>query len=153
MTSDSSLINRIAGEMYDPEQIQQKISPSRETATATATPPEGEDGEIAHTPTEKWLAEICAEWLGVESIGIHDDFFDLGGDSIMAMRVMARIRDHYQITLSQTVLFTIDFTVAEIARIIDQQLIEEANSNDVEEMILKLGELSDDEVQSLLNDL
>lgn len=153
MTSDSSLLNRIAGEMYDPEQIQQKMSPSQGSSAAHVPPADGENDQTPHTPTEKWLAELCAEWLGLDSIGIHDDFFDLGGDSIMAMRVMARIRDHYQITLSQTILFTIDFTVAEIARLIDQQLIEQASATDVEEMMLRLGELSDDEVQSLLNDL
>ncbi|MFZ6030193.1 MAG: phosphopantetheine-binding protein [Chloroflexota bacterium] len=150
MTSDSSLINRIAGEMYDPEQIQQKMSPAAGASSADA-PAAGE--ETPRTPTEKWLAALCAEWLELESIGIHDDFFDLGGDSIMAMRVMARIRDHYQVTLSQTVLFTVDFTVAEIARLIDEQVIEQAHAADIEEMMLRLDELSDDEVQSLLSDL
>ncbi|HVG10760.1 MAG TPA: amino acid adenylation domain-containing protein [Thermoanaerobaculia bacterium] len=41
-------------------------------------------------PTEETLARIWAEVLQVERVGVRDDFFDLGGDSILSMRVVAR---------------------------------------------------------------
>ena len=41
---------------------------------------------------EARLAEIWAEALGVERVGVEDDFFDLGGQSIVATRLAARIR-------------------------------------------------------------
>ncbi len=42
---------------------------------------------------EAALAEIIAAVLGVNSVGVHDDFFALGGDSVLATTVIARVRD------------------------------------------------------------
>ena len=42
------------------------------------------------TPAEQTLAEIWSKVLGVKSVGIHDSFFELGGDSIRAIQVLAR---------------------------------------------------------------
>jgi amino acid adenylation domain-containing protein len=44
------------------------------------------------TDTERLLAAIWAEVLGVQTLGIDDDFFDLGGHSMLATQVVARIR-------------------------------------------------------------
>jgi amino acid adenylation domain-containing protein/non-ribosomal peptide synthase protein (TIGR01720 family) len=41
-------------------------------------------------PREKLLAQIWAELLGLERIGIHDNFFDLGGNSLLVIRIIAR---------------------------------------------------------------
>ena len=43
-------------------------------------------------PIEEALAEIWAELLGGEPIGAHDDFFERGGHSLMAMQLLARVR-------------------------------------------------------------
>jgi amino acid adenylation domain-containing protein len=44
------------------------------------------------TPEEARLAAIWRDVLGVERVGVHDDFFDLGGQSILATRLVARVR-------------------------------------------------------------
>ena len=44
------------------------------------------------SPTEEILAGIYAEVLGVERVGVDESFFDVGGDSILAMQVVARAR-------------------------------------------------------------
>ena len=46
---------------------------------------------------EAALAEIVAEVLGVNSVGVHDDFFAHGGDSVLATTVIARVRDWLEI--------------------------------------------------------
>ncbi|MEW5927432.1 MAG: non-ribosomal peptide synthase/polyketide synthase, partial [Gemmatimonadota bacterium] len=52
-----------------------------------------DDGYTApRTPAEQALAAIWAELLGVERVGVHDDFFRLGGHSLMAVRLASRAR-------------------------------------------------------------
>jgi acyl carrier protein len=46
----------------------------------------------ATTELEKSIAAICARVLGIAEIGIDDIFFDLGGDSFMAMQVVAGLK-------------------------------------------------------------
>jgi amino acid adenylation domain-containing protein len=45
------------------------------------------------TPQERILAEIWSEILGIERVGIHDSFFELGGDSIRSVQVRAKARE------------------------------------------------------------
>ncbi|WP_155768588.1 AMP-binding enzyme, partial [Mycobacterium colombiense] len=56
--------------------------------------PEYTDGDRYRapvTPTEETLAAIYAQVLGLDRVGIDDSFFDLGGDSLSAMRVIAAV--------------------------------------------------------------
>ncbi|HYO12017.1 MAG TPA: amino acid adenylation domain-containing protein, partial [Thermoanaerobaculia bacterium] len=53
----------------------------------------GEDGTAApRTAVERALAEVWRDLLGVERVGVHDNFFRLGGDSILSIQVVARAR-------------------------------------------------------------
>ena len=62
-------------------------------ASLDLAPPDlGEGFEPPRTPLEKTLAEIWGQVLGVERVGIHDNFFDLGGDSLRAIQVMMRLQ-------------------------------------------------------------
>jgi amino acid adenylation domain-containing protein len=57
------------------------------------------------TPLESALAGLFAEVLGVDGVGVHDNFFDHGGHSLMAMRLVSRIRDAMAIELQLQALF------------------------------------------------
>ncbi|WP_299632768.1 phosphopantetheine-binding protein, partial [uncultured Virgibacillus sp.] len=46
------------------------------------------------TSTERTLAVIWSEVLGIDKVGIHDNFFDLGGDSIKAIRIVSGVQKH-----------------------------------------------------------
>lgn len=54
---------------------------------------------------ERTLAKIWSDLLGVEKVGIDDSFFDLGGHSLLLLRLLAKLRAHFAIELSVTDLF------------------------------------------------
>lgn len=64
---------------------------------------------------ERSLADIWQGLLGVEPIGIHDNFFDLGGDSVLMMQVVAKI-NQVGIPLTLKQLFE-HATIAELAEV------------------------------------
>jgi acyl carrier protein len=51
------------------------------------------------TQVEKVLAKIWGEVLGLEKVGIHDNFFDLGGHSLLVVQVISRARDNFEMEL------------------------------------------------------
>jgi amino acid adenylation domain-containing protein len=56
-------------------------------------------------PVEQMLSELWAEVLGVDAPGAHDDFFDLGGHSLSATRLMSRVREALRVELPLRALF------------------------------------------------
>ncbi|MGP4092785.1 AMP-binding enzyme, partial [Streptomyces sp. KR55] len=70
------------------------------------------------TPTEEVLSGLFGEVLGLERVGAAASFFDLGGDSLLAMRLIARVRSVLEAEVSIRDLFTTP-TVAGVARVID----------------------------------
>jgi acyl transferase domain-containing protein/acyl carrier protein len=64
--------------------------------------------------TERRIAEIWQEVLGIEPIGVHDAFLELGGHSLLAMQVVGRIRRELGAEVSLRALFEAG-TVAELA--------------------------------------
>lgn len=57
------------------------------------------------TETEIQLATIWSEVLGIDSIGIQDNFFALGGDSLKAMQVLAKLQTTFQVDLPLSSLY------------------------------------------------
>ena len=74
--------------------------------------------------TEMALARIWAEVLGLERVGVEDNFFALGGDSLRATQAISRVAVAFQIELPVTVMFR-EPRIAEQARLIEEKLIEE----------------------------
>jgi len=57
---------------------------------------------------ERTLTELWQELLGIDEVGVHDSFFDLGGHSLIAVRLFARIRKLFSVDLPISALFTAD---------------------------------------------
>ena len=76
------------------------------------------------TPTEEVLAEIWRGVLGLKQVGIHDNFFDLGGHSLLVMQVLSRVREAFEIELHTRQFFETP-TVAELAAVVEEILVEE----------------------------
>jgi acyl carrier protein len=86
-----------------------------------------EAGYVApRTPTEEVLARIWAEVLDIQNVGVTEDFFEVGGHSIVAVSIIARIRDTFEIELTITDLFQ-TLTVANLAKTVDEAVAEAAS--------------------------
>jgi amino acid adenylation domain-containing protein len=65
----------------------------------------GEEFVAPRDEPERVLAAIWREALGLERIGIHDNFFDLGGHSLLLVEIQARLRQRFGRTVSMVELF------------------------------------------------
>ena len=81
------------------------------------------------TPIERDLAELWAALLNLPSVGIHDNFFELGGHSLLAVQLLSRVRQIYGVDLSLEVVYSGEFTVAELAKAIELKEIEQAGGD------------------------
>ncbi len=72
-------------------------------------------------PFEQKLAEIWQKSLGIEKIGIHDDFFELGGDSLLAVQLIAQLRKDFKTDFPVQSLLNVP-TVAGLAEFIEQKI-------------------------------
>lgn len=116
--------------------------PSPETAGSDLA-----DGFVApRTETEQKLAAIWSELLGREQIGIYDNFFALGGHSILATQVLSRVRDTFQVRLSLRNFFDKP-TIAALA-----ELLAGATTEDVKPAPSIIRRLQRDETTSLTPD-
>lgn len=76
-------------------------------------------GDRPRNAIEQALTSIWVEMLKINDFGIHDDFFDLGGRSLLAIRTLSRIRDVFQIELPAETLFE-NSTISSLANVIAQ---------------------------------
>ncbi|MBB5619456.1 amino acid adenylation domain-containing protein [Pedobacter cryoconitis] len=76
------------------------------------------DTEELLTETEQKVKEIWALSLGMEELGIHDDFFKLGGDSIIAIGVISRLRKAFNDTIRLYDLYECS-TISRLSALID----------------------------------
>jgi hypothetical protein len=98
------------------------------------------------TQDEQALASIWSELLKVDRIGVHDDFFDLGGHSLMATQVVARMRAVFGLEFSVRILFEHP-TIAELAAKIAEA---QGRNATVEELLADVELLSDEQARELL---
>jgi amino acid adenylation domain-containing protein len=86
---------------------------ARPSAGSFHVPPRG--------PIEEALAGIWGELLGRERVGVHDNFFDLGGHSLSATQLLARLRDTFAVEASLRD-FLDEPTVAGLSRLVEREL-------------------------------
>jgi amino acid adenylation domain-containing protein len=109
------------------------------------------------TPMEKKLAEIWAEALDLDRVGIHDNFFVLGGDSILSLRVIA-LAQEAGLNFSVPQLFQYP-TIYELAQEektmkadVEEILADPEAPEIVAQLLQELAALSEDEVRLRLKE-
>jgi acyl carrier protein len=100
-------------------------------------------------PAERELSDIWRELLKVERVSVHDNFFDLGGHSLLLTRLVSRIRASFQLNLPMRVLFSAP-TLAEMTQAVIAAQTTQADSDELAIMLRELRQLSSEEVRTLL---
>jgi amino acid adenylation domain-containing protein len=75
---------------------------------------------IPYTQIQEILATIWCQMLGIDQLGIYDNFFDVGGDSLLALQIMGRMQKAFGVTLSLRDMIGSP-TIAEIGAIIEKK--------------------------------
>jgi acyl carrier protein len=91
------------------------------------------------TPIEETLASVWREVLGIDRVGMDDDFFDLGGHSMLAVRMVARVRDALGFELPLAQVFERP-TIGELAGWVSEQLLGDVSDGELQQMLAELEE-------------
>jgi acyl carrier protein len=102
------------------------------------------------TPVEEKIAKIWAQVLDVDQVGIHDRFFELGGDSLLASRVLSKVIDVFLIEVPLRSLFETP-TVAEMAAVVQRNLAKQAKPEEIERVLVEVEGLSEEEIKAMLS--
>jgi acyl carrier protein len=102
------------------------------------------------TLLEQMVADVWQAILGISEVGSHDNFFEMGGHSLLAIQLISRLRDLLQEDIGLTALFEFP-TVAQLAQHIEEKL-ENADEKmeDLAKMLDYVEGLSPEEVKALL---
>jgi acyl carrier protein len=110
--------------------------------------PQAEDGTPA-TATEKVLASIWSELLEVSEVARTDSFFDLGGQSLLATRLVSRIRETWGVDARLRVVFDAP-TLADLAREVETLCGGAEAADEVSAAVARIESLSEEDVKRML---
>ena len=103
----------------------------------------------AETWIEEKLTSIWADALDLNQVGIHDNFFDLGGHSLTASRVVSHVIKEFQLELPLRSLFQSP-TVAEMASIINEHQGKMLPAKEIATILAEVESIREEEAQRLL---
>jgi len=106
---------------------------------------------VPRTPIEEELVKIWTEVLSLNKVGIHDNFFDLGGHSLAATRILSRVINKFQLQIPLQSLFAAR-TIAELAKVILEHQDEKTGAVELERLLVELESNSEEEVRRLLDE-
>ena len=142
---------RIASTLYDPGSILNEISQQQRPGKPEQSSSTPTKCQRLLTPIEAEVAQIWAEVLQLAHIDVVDDFFALGGNSLTATQVIARLRERFGVEIPLSLIFDGAFTVAELAIQVERHQIANAKEEVLEELLARVTTLSDDEADELLH--
>jgi len=103
------------------------------------------------TEIEAALARLWCEVLGLDAVGVHENFLDLGGDSLRATQVLSRLQESFGVEVS--LADSLDTpTVAALAAAVTRRLAEQAESKGVQKLLAEVEALPETEARRLVAD-
>ena len=105
----------------------------------------------ANTPVEKVLVKLWADTVGIEDIGIHDDFSELGVDSLLSAQIVSRVNDTFPLKRPLNTLLEAP-TVANLSKFIIEQETLPGQSEQVAHILLKIEDMSAEEINRALEE-
>jgi FkbH-like protein len=114
-TAGSQIFERICSDLNSPQRVLEAMRASKRIETPRSNP-----GFGATNPEESRLKEIFQDILGIQDVGVDDSFFDLGGTSILAVRLFADIERQFGRNLPLATLFEA-VTIRQLAGILQGQ--------------------------------
>ena len=116
--------------------------------------PEGDRGDLGQdfvaprTAVEEVLCDIWSRVLGLDEVGVEDDFFEFGGHSLLATQMMSQIRRVFGVELELRCLFESP-TVAGLAHAVEAA--QSGGDNDMDDLLSRIENLPADEIERLLS--
>lgn len=101
------------------------------------------------TPVEETIAKIYAETLSLDRVGAHDNFWELGGNSLFAMQVISRVREVMGVNLPME-LFLEGASVARLAALVVRDQMDRLSPEEIAQLLAEIECLSEEEARSLL---
>jgi acyl carrier protein len=98
---------------------------------------------------EQQLVAMWEEFLDVRPVGIHDNFFDLGGHSLTALQIISRVIEALKLELPVKALFESP-TIAEIGAIIEQNRTKPANDAESARVLCEVEAMTEEEAEKML---
>jgi nonribosomal peptide synthetase DhbF len=89
------------------------------------------------TATQDAVAGVWAEVLKLDRVGLHDDFFEIGGHSLHAMKVMARLNSQLGADVPLRKLFD-DPTIEALAKAVDAAVLESLEDGELERILAEV---------------
>ena len=101
------------------------------------------------TVMEKELSQIWSQVLALDQVGIHDNFFDLGGDSLLATKIATRVLKELKLEFTLKMLFEAP-TIAQLTREITEGQLGKLDDGELTALFDQIESMSDEELQDWL---
>jgi acyl carrier protein len=98
---------------------------------------------------EQIIANIWQDLFSIDRIGVDDDFFELGGDSLLGIQLNSRLRESFAVEIPLARLFE-SRTVYGLAQMISEKLGQKEAPDAMAELLAELDGLSEEEAQRQL---
>jgi acyl carrier protein len=105
----------------------------------------------AATAVEKVLIALWAEVIGIDALGIHDDFWELGGDSLLAAQLVSSVNESFRQQFSANALVEAP-TVAKLAALLIERENDAGQSQRIANILLRIDSMTAGQIESAVAD-